>query len=133
VIITARRPEAQLCWSEPWTGFSARTGHRGRRAAGELRLVHRAAVPARGELLRAAGPADRDPGTELNFALVPYHLAEQAPGPTEAQVRLIDAALAASPAGRRDWGICTECGMGRAGRDEIPALLDLHRQIVAAG
>jgi hypothetical protein len=25
VIITARRREAQLCWSEPWTGFSART------------------------------------------------------------------------------------------------------------
>ncbi|MGH3196313.1 MAG: hypothetical protein ACRDNT_10345 [Streptosporangiaceae bacterium] len=74
-----------------------------------------------------------DPGIELNFALVPYHPAEQAPGTTEAQVRLIDAALAASPGGRRDWGICTECGMGRAGRDEIPALLDLHRQIVAAG
>jgi len=29
--------------------------------------------------------------------------------------------------------VCTECGMGRAGREEIPALLDLHRQIVAAG
>lgn len=74
-----------------------------------------------------------DPGTELNFALVPYHPAEQAPGTTEAQVRLIDTALAADPGGGRGWGICTECGMGRAGRDEIPALLDLHRQIVAAG
>ena len=73
-----------------------------------------------------------DPGVELNFALVPYHPAEQAPGTTADQVRLIDAALAASPGGGRDWGICTECGMGRAGRDEIPALLDLHRQIVAA-
>ena len=73
-----------------------------------------------------------DPGVELNFALVPYHPAEQAPGTTGDQVRLIDAALAASPGGGRDWGICTECGMGRAGRDEIPALLDLHRQIVAA-
>jgi len=72
-----------------------------------------------------------DPGTELNFALVPYHPAEQAPGTTDAQVRLIDAALAASPGGRRDWGICTECGMGRASREEIPALLDLHRQIAA--
>jgi hypothetical protein len=71
-------------------------------------------------------------GTELNFALVPYHPAEQAPGTTEAQVRLIDAALAASPGGRREWGICTECGMGRASRDEIPALLDRHRQIIAA-
>jgi hypothetical protein len=30
------------------------------------------------------------------------------------------------------WGICTECGMGRVDRDEIPALLDLHREIIAA-
>ena len=41
------------------------------------------------------------PGTELNFALVPYHPADQAPGTTGAQVRLIDAALAASPGGSR--------------------------------
>jgi hypothetical protein len=74
-----------------------------------------------------------DPGTELNFALVPYHPADQAPGTTDDQVRLIDAALAASPGGSRAWGICTECGMGRVGRDEIPRLLDLHREIVAAG
>ena len=74
-----------------------------------------------------------DPGTELNFALVPYHPAGQAPGTTGDQARLIDAALTASPGGRRDWGICTECGMGRAGRDEIPGLLNLHRQIVTAG
>jgi len=74
-----------------------------------------------------------DPGTELNFALVPYHPAEQAPGTTDAQVRLIDAALAASPGGRRGWGICTECGMGRVSRDEVPALLDLHRQIITTG
>jgi len=72
------------------------------------------------------------PGTELNFALVPYHPAEQAPGTTDAQVQLIDAALAASLGGRRDWGVCTECGMGRAARQDIPALLDLHRQIAAA-
>jgi len=72
-----------------------------------------------------------DPGTELNFALVPYHPAEQAPGTGEAQVRLIDAALAASPGGPRDWGVCTECGMGRAGRDEIPVLLDLHSELVS--
>jgi len=74
--------------------------------------------------------AGRD--TELNFALVPYHPAEQAPGTTQAQVRLIDASLAASPGGRREWGISTECGMGRAGREEIPALLDLHREILAS-
>jgi hypothetical protein len=53
-------------------------------------------------------------------------------GTTGDQVRLIDSALAASPGGRRDWGICTECGMGRVDRDEIPALLDLHREIIAA-
>jgi len=73
--------------------------------------------------------ADRD--TELNFGLVPYHEAEQAPGTTPAQVRLIDDALATSPGGPRDWGISTECGMGRASREEIPALLDLHREILA--
>jgi hypothetical protein len=74
-----------------------------------------------------------DPGTELNFALVPYHPAEQPPGTTEAQVRLIDAILAASPGGHREWGVCTECGMGRADREEIPVLLDLHREIIAVG
>jgi hypothetical protein len=72
-----------------------------------------------------------DPDTELNFALVPYHPADQAPGTTGEQVRLIDAALAASPGGSRAWGICTECGMGRVDREDIPVLLDLHRQIVA--
>jgi hypothetical protein len=74
-----------------------------------------------------------DPSTELNFALVPYHPADQAAGTTSEQVRLIDAALAASPGGRRDWGVCTECGMGRVDRADVPALLDLHHQIIAAG
>jgi hypothetical protein len=74
-----------------------------------------------------------DPDTELNFALVPYHPAEQAPGTSEEQARLIDAALAASPGGPRAWGVCTECGMGRADRDEIAALLDLHSQLITAG
>ena len=73
-----------------------------------------------------------DPDTELNFALVPYHPAEQAAETTEDQVRLIDAALAASPGGPRAWGICTECGMGRVDREDVPALLDLHREIIAA-
>jgi hypothetical protein len=73
------------------------------------------------------------PETELNFALVPYHPAGQAPGTTQAQVRLIDAALAASPGGSRPWGVCTECGMGRAARDDMPELLDLHREIISAG
>jgi hypothetical protein len=74
-----------------------------------------------------------DPDTELNFALVPYHPADQAPGTTDDQVQLIDAALAASPGGSRAWGICTECGMGRVERAEIPGLLNLHREIVAGG
>ena len=73
------------------------------------------------------------PGTELNFALVPYHPADQAPGTTAEQVRLIDAALAASPGGSRPWGICTECGMGRVDREDVPVLLDLHREIITAG
>jgi hypothetical protein len=71
-------------------------------------------------------------GTEVNFALVPYHPADQEPGTTADQVRLIDAALAASPGGTSEWGICTECGMGRVDREDIPVLLDLHRQIIAA-
>src|SRR5215831_10306986 len=73
-----------------------------------------------------------DPGTELNFALVPYHPADQEPGTTKDQVRLIDAALAASRGGSRPWGICTECGMGRVNREDIPVLLDLHSQIIAS-
>ena len=73
------------------------------------------------------------PGTELNFALVPYHPADQAPGTTAEQVRLIDAALAASPGGSRPWGICTECGMGRVDREDVPVLLDLHREIITTG
>ena len=71
-----------------------------------------------------------DPDTELNFALVPYHPAEQEVGTTADQVRLIDAALAASPGGPRAWGVCTECGMGRVDRGDVPALLDLHREII---
>jgi hypothetical protein len=74
-----------------------------------------------------------DPATELNFALVPYHPADQADGTTEEQTRLIDEALAAGPGAGRDWGICTECGMGRVDRDDIPVLLDRYREIIASG
>lgn len=63
--------------------------------------------------------------TDLAFALVPYHPERQEAATTDAQVELIDGHLA----GRR-WGVCTECGMARAERDEIPGLLDLHRAIV---
>ncbi len=64
--------------------------------------------------------------TEVYLALVPYHPAEQEPGTTEEQVRLVDEHLASI-----EWGICTECGMARAEREEVPALLDLHREILA--
>jgi hypothetical protein len=67
-----------------------------------------------------------DTDMELNFGLVPYHPADQPLGTTEEQIRLIDSALGAG----RAWGICTECGMGRAARSEIPGLLDLHREII---
>ena len=74
------------------------------------------------------------PGTEIYFALVPYHADEQEPGTTAEQVRLIDEYLVDHPSngGRPAWGICTECGMARAEREEIPRLLDLHREILAA-
>jgi hypothetical protein len=29
-------------------------------------------------------------------------------------------------------GICTECGMGRVAADDVPKLLDLHREILTA-
>lgn len=68
--------------------------------------------------------------TELYFALVPYEPASQPRGTTAEQVRLIDAALAESSAGAREWGICTECGMGRVEAGDVPTLLDLHREIL---
>lgn len=73
-----------------------------------------------------------DARTELNFALVPYHPAEQPPGTTERQIEHIDTALAASPGGAREWGICTECGMGRVEAGDVPRLLDLHSAILAS-
>ena len=70
--------------------------------------------------------------TELDFALVPYHPADQAPGATARQIEHIDAALAASAEGAREWGICTECGMGRVDATDVPKLLDLHTEILTA-
>jgi hypothetical protein len=72
------------------------------------------------------------PETELNFALVPYHPADQAPGTTARQIECVDTALAASAGGAREWGICTECGMGRVEAADVPGLLDLHSAILAA-
>jgi len=68
--------------------------------------------------------------TELYFALVPYHPDSQAPGTTAEQIEHIDAALINSRAGARQWGICTECGMGRVDPRDVPRLLDLHSQIL---
>jgi hypothetical protein len=65
------------------------------------------------------------PETELYLALVPYHPDDQPDGTTAAQIEHIDAALAG-----REWGICTECGMGRVDAGDVPTLLDLHREIL---
>ena len=70
--------------------------------------------------------------TELYFALVPYHPDDQPDGTTAAQIEHIDSALAESPGGAREWGICTECGMGRVDAGDVPKLLDLHREILTA-
>jgi hypothetical protein len=70
--------------------------------------------------------------TELDFALVPYHPADQTPGTTAEQIEQIDAALTNSPAGARHWGICTECGMGRVDAGDVPGLLDLHSQLLSS-
>ena len=90
-----------------------------------LGVVHRAAVPRRREVLRSARRATHRAGDEY-LALVPYHPDRQADGTTDRQVALVDRFL---PAGRA-WGICTECGMARAERADVPRLLDLHREIL---
>jgi hypothetical protein len=72
------------------------------------------------------------PETELYFALVPYHPSEQAEGTSAAQAGHVDAALAESAAGGREWGVCTECGMGRAASEDVPTLLDIHSALVSA-
>jgi hypothetical protein len=68
--------------------------------------------------------------TELYFALAPYHPADQPHGTTAEQVKPIDVYVAQSPSGSRNWGICTECGMGRVAADDVPTLLDLHHEIL---
>jgi hypothetical protein len=72
------------------------------------------------------------PETELYFALVPYYPDDQTAATADEQTRLIDAHLAASPTGTRDWGICTECGMGRVARGDVPKLLDVHWELLGA-
>lgn len=71
-----------------------------------------------------------EPATELAFALVPYHPDAQPPGTSTMQAELIDTYLGESAGGARDWAVCTECGMGRVERADVPRLLDLHREIL---
>lgn len=74
------------------------------------------------------------PETEIYVALVPYHPAKQDPGTTGEQVRLVGEYLEEARAQGNpttEWGICTECGMARAEQEDIPMLLDLHREILA--
>jgi hypothetical protein len=78
------------------------------------------------EYFAPLGSLTAGPETELYFALVPYHPDDQAEGTTATQIEQVDAALAG-----REWGICTECGMGRANAEDVPRLLDLHREILA--
>ncbi|MFE1485433.1 hypothetical protein ACFW80_31580 [Streptomyces fimicarius] len=68
------------------------------------------------------------PETEIYLSVVPYHPGKQAEGTTERQIALIDRHL---PADARPWGICTECGMARAEREDVPRLIELHREILA--
>jgi methionine synthase II (cobalamin-independent) len=70
--------------------------------------------------------------TELYFALVPYHPSGQVEGTSAAQAEHIDAALADSAAGAREWGVCTECGMGRVASEDVPTLLDIHSSLLSA-
>ena len=78
------------------------------------------------------GGLSTGPDTELYFAVVPYHPADQAPGTTDRQIEHIDAALAGSAGGAREWGLCTECGMGRVDAADVPGLLDLHSTILSS-
>jgi hypothetical protein len=112
----------------------------------QVDLVHAVTSAARRHLdfVSFTVPQDRDdsgyfeplgglrtgPDTELNLGLVPYHPAAQPAGTTARQIERIDTALAASAAGARDWGICTECGMGRVDVNDVPGLLDLHSEIL---
>jgi hypothetical protein len=69
-------------------------------------------------------------GTELAFGIVPYFPDNHEPGTTAEQVRLIDAGIAASETANPEWSVSTECGLGRVTPEDLPKLLDFHRQIL---
>lgn len=93
-------------------------------------LVHRASGPVRPGYFAplrslATGAAER------YFGIVPYHPARQAAGTTQRQAELIEAYLPRDSSA--EWGISTECGMGRVEQAaEVLALLDAHREILAS-
>lgn len=72
----------------------------------------------------------RTGAAERYFGIVPYHPDRQAAGTTGRQAELIEEYL---PRQINDqWGISTECGMGRVEDPaEVLALLDAHREILA--
>jgi methionine synthase II (cobalamin-independent) len=57
------------------------------------------------------------------FGIVPYYPDRQPEGAVARMASYIDQYI-------DDWGVCTECGMGRHEAETVPALLDLHRSIV---
>lgn len=71
----------------------------------------------------------RTGAAERYFGIVPYHPARQGAGTTQRQAQLIETYLPRDVAS--EWGISTECGMGRVGQAaEVLALLDAHRDIL---
>ena len=100
----------------------------GRVAAAQLGLVHRAPGARRRELLRTAERPGRRPGDRALLRARP--LPPRRPG--RGHHRHPDRARRRRARAGREWGICTECGMGRANAEDIPRLLDLHREILAA-
>jgi len=73
----------------------------------------------------------RTGAAERYFGLVPYHPARQGAGTIQRQARLIETYLPRDVTS--EWGISTECGMGRVGQAaDVLALLDAHRDILAS-
>jgi hypothetical protein len=76
--------------------------------------------PAYFEPLRGALPE----GVVPALSLVAYHPEDQAIGTTARQVEILEDVLPGT-----DYGVCTECGMARAEREDVPSLIQQHRKI----